>query len=63
MNREIYTQSSYEFFNDSRSKCIPKYYTTKRNMFKYEQLLNTTIRNVLIKLSRFIAIVNNYCKS
>ena len=32
-------------------------------MLKYEQLLNTTKRNVLIKLSRFITIVNNYCNS
>ena len=29
-------------------------------MLKYEQLLNTTKRNVLIKLSRFITIVNNF---
>ena len=52
-----------EFFNDSRLKFIPKYYTNRHNMLKYEQLLNTTKRNVLIKLSRFITIVNNYCKS
>ena len=32
-------------------------------MFKYEPLLNTTKRNVLIKLSRFITIINYYCKS
>ena len=49
--------------NDRTSKFIPKYHTTKHNMLKYEQLLNTTKRNVLIKLSRFIAIINNYCKS
>ena len=53
----------YELFKYSRSKCIPKYYTTRHSMLKYEQLLNTTKRNVLIKLSRFITIVNNYFKS
>ena len=52
-----------ELFNNSRSKFIPKYSTIRHNMLKYEQLLNTTRRNLLIKLSRFIAIVNNYCKS
>ena len=32
-------------------------------MLKCEQLLNNTENNVLIKSSRFITIVNNYCKS
>ena len=35
----------------------------RHNMLIYKQILNTTKRNVLIKLSRFITIVNNYCKS
>ena len=52
-----------ELFNNIRSKFIHTYYTTRHNMLKYEQVLNTTKRNVLIKLSRFITIINNYFKS
>ena len=49
-------------FNNERNLLLPKYYTKRHNMLKFNVILNCKNRKTLNNFSRFINIVINSCK-
>ena len=49
-------------FRNERNLLLPKYYTKRHNMLKFNEILNCKNRKTLNNFSRFINIVINSCK-
>ena len=47
------------YYHTKRTELLPKYYYKYPNVIKYNELLNTTERNLLLKLKHFICFINN----
>ena len=50
------------FFYNKRYELLPSYYTRNPNTFKYNELFNSENRTLLLKLKRFIIIINRELK-
>jgi hypothetical protein len=59
--REIGDEFHYLFvcpsFNEKRQQCLPKYYFTRPSAYKFFQLLSSTKKSLLRKLSHFVNII------
>ena len=47
------------YYQTKRTELLPKYYYKYPNVIKYNELLNTSERNLLLKLKHFICFINN----
>ena len=50
------------YYQTKRTELLPKYYCKYPNVIKYNELLNTTKRDVLLKLKHFICFINSSLK-
>ena len=46
------------FFNEKRNELIPKNYIEEPNVIKFEKLIYTKDKHILLKLKHFICIIN-----